>query len=192
MSSIGLTIHHWYIVTTRKRSLGQGYIFRSVCQEFCSQGGVLPQCMLGYPPLGPGTPQEQISQDQAPPEADPPGTVHAGRYGLQVGGILYFHLVLSLFSLFSRFGIFPVTQTVKVAYTKVCSLCVHADNRFTVHGHSTCSRGKSGKSHLYGLSQYDSLSGLLLRTITLVHKIRAMTEVFIRDRPTLVLSFLYP
>ena len=26
-------------ITTRKRSLGQGNIFTSVCQEFCSQGG---------------------------------------------------------------------------------------------------------------------------------------------------------
>ena len=31
-----------------KWSLGQGNIFRSVCQEFCSQGGGLPHCMLGY------------------------------------------------------------------------------------------------------------------------------------------------
>ena len=43
------------LITARKRSLGQGNIFSSVCQEFCSQGG-LPQCMLGYhPPPEPGT-----------------------------------------------------------------------------------------------------------------------------------------
>ena len=29
-----------FLVTARKRSLGQGNIFRSVCQEFCPQGGV--------------------------------------------------------------------------------------------------------------------------------------------------------
>ena len=29
------------LITARKRSLGQGYIFRSVCQEFCPQGGCL-------------------------------------------------------------------------------------------------------------------------------------------------------
>ena len=36
----------WYkrIITARKRSLGQGNIFTSVCQEFCSR--------LGVPPLG--------------------------------------------------------------------------------------------------------------------------------------------
>ena len=54
------------IFTARKRSLGQDSIFRSVCQEFCSQGGeeylgrypsqhqVHPQHQV--PPLGPGTP----------------------------------------------------------------------------------------------------------------------------------------
>ena len=31
----------WLIITARKRSLGQGNIFTSVCQEFCSQGGCL-------------------------------------------------------------------------------------------------------------------------------------------------------
>ena len=28
-----------YIFTARKRSLGQGNIFRSMCQEFCPRGG---------------------------------------------------------------------------------------------------------------------------------------------------------
>ena len=40
---------YMHIITTRKRSLGQGNIFSSVCQEFCLQGG-LPQCMLGCQP----------------------------------------------------------------------------------------------------------------------------------------------
>ena len=40
--------------------LGQGNIFRSMCQEFCSQGG-LPHCMLEYTPLPPK------DQRQAPP-----------------------------------------------------------------------------------------------------------------------------
>ena len=48
------------IITGRKRSLGQGNIFRSVCQEFCPRGGmcgwggacmarghVLGACMVG-------------------------------------------------------------------------------------------------------------------------------------------------
>ena len=33
-------------ITARKRSLGQGNIFRSVCQEFCSQTGVVSQHAL--------------------------------------------------------------------------------------------------------------------------------------------------
>ena len=72
-------------------NLGQGNIFRSVCQEFCSQGG-LPHCMLGYthwtrgrhPAMSRHPPQEQIPQDQ---RQAPPGTVHAGRYGQQVSGM---------------------------------------------------------------------------------------------------------
>ena len=42
--------------------LGQGNIFRSVCQEFCplGGGGCLPQCMLGYTHLlGSRPPREQ-------------------------------------------------------------------------------------------------------------------------------------
>ena len=35
-----------YIITARKRSLGQGNIFSSVCQEFCSQGVVASQHAL--------------------------------------------------------------------------------------------------------------------------------------------------
>ena len=35
------TYHAETIITARKRSLGQGYIFRSTCQEFCSQGRVV-------------------------------------------------------------------------------------------------------------------------------------------------------
>ena len=77
-----------FIFIARKRSLGQGNIFSSVCQEFCSQGVCLSTCWDTIPPrtrhppsgadtlleqapprsrhlLGPGTP---------PPGADtPPG-----------------------------------------------------------------------------------------------------------------------
>ena len=56
-----------YIITTCKRSLGQGNIFSSMCQEFCSQGGVcLSACWDTTTPLGPGT-----SLEQTPPG---PGT----------------------------------------------------------------------------------------------------------------------
>ena len=60
-----------YIFTSRKRSLGQSNIFRSVCEEFCSQGGGLPQCMLRYPlGLGRHPPTRQAPPNwtrQAPP-----------------------------------------------------------------------------------------------------------------------------
>ena len=66
------------IFTARKRSLGQGNIFSSVCQEFYSQGGVPRQVppRAGTPPWA-GTPPAQVH----PPEA-----VHAGRYEQQAGG----------------------------------------------------------------------------------------------------------
>ena len=56
--------------------LRKGNVFTSVCQEFCPQGG-LPQCMLGYTPLGGQTPQRQtphagIHPGQAPPGGSPP------------------------------------------------------------------------------------------------------------------------
>ena len=78
------------VFTAHKRSLGQGNIFSSVCQEFCSQGG-LPQCMLGYHhhptplPSRAGTPKDQALPLE--PGTPPPCAVHAGRYGQQAGGM---------------------------------------------------------------------------------------------------------
>ena len=70
----------------------QGNIFRSVCQEFCSQGGGgMPHCMLGYPTAPPGSrppgadPLGAEPPSRHPPEQTPPGAVHAGRYGQQAG-----------------------------------------------------------------------------------------------------------
>ena len=66
------------VFTARKQSLGQGNIFIGVCQEFCSQGGFLPQCMLRYTPPA----QEQTPPGSRPPRADtpqsrrPPGSRH--------------------------------------------------------------------------------------------------------------------
>ena len=88
--------------------MGQGNIFRSVCQEFCSQGG--GETWAGTPtprtryspwdqvhphepgtPLGPGTPPRNrcpLPRDQVHPQdqVPPTGAVHAGRYGQQAGG----------------------------------------------------------------------------------------------------------
>ena len=58
------------LITARKRSLGQGNIFSSVCQEFCPQEGGIPACPPDQTPPGAGIPP-----DQAPPPLgpDPPG-----------------------------------------------------------------------------------------------------------------------
>ena len=51
---------------------GQGNIFTPVCHSFCSQGGSLPQCMLGYPPEQ--TPPGADTHDTPPPgQQTPPG-----------------------------------------------------------------------------------------------------------------------
>ena len=58
----------------RKRSLVQGNIFRSVCQEFYSQVAGLPQCM--HPPLPPGTRHPPRTRQVPPRTRHPlgPGT----------------------------------------------------------------------------------------------------------------------
>ena len=66
---LGYSCSLWFMFsacffTVRKRSLGQGNIFRSVCQEFCPQGG---STWAGTPPPGPGTPLARYT---------PPGQVH--------------------------------------------------------------------------------------------------------------------
>ena len=73
---------HSCFITARKRSLGQGNIFSSVCQEFCPRGG-LPQCMLGYHLPGPDSPPP----NQTPQTRHPPCAVHAERYGQRAGGM---------------------------------------------------------------------------------------------------------
>ena len=62
------------VFTARKQSLGQGNIFIGVCQEFCSQGEFLPQCMLRYTPPPPRSrhPPGADPPEQTPPRADAP------------------------------------------------------------------------------------------------------------------------
>ena len=45
------TVNYKDIITTRKRSLGHGNVFESVCQSFYSQGGL---CMMSLPVWLPG------------------------------------------------------------------------------------------------------------------------------------------
>ena len=62
----------WYlvrmtIITTRKRTLGQGNIFVGMCQQFCSQGvsasvhvGISPQEQDHAPPWDQAPPRDQV------------------------------------------------------------------------------------------------------------------------------------
>ena len=62
---------HYVFITARKRSLGQGNIFRSVCQEFCSQRGLsAPGGCLVWRGLFPGG---CVSVPGGMPGGDPPG-----------------------------------------------------------------------------------------------------------------------
>ena len=88
LAAILHVVGNWSLFTARKRSLGQGNIFRSVCQEFCSQGGVPGRVPPGtrytpwdqvHPPRTRYTPQDQVHpQDQAHPLG--PGTPPRTRY----------------------------------------------------------------------------------------------------------------
>ena len=78
------------LITDRKRSLGQGNIFRSVCQEFCPQRGSTragtPSSWAGIPPwqvypLGRYTPRAGTPLVGTPPRQYTP----LGRYTLQAG-----------------------------------------------------------------------------------------------------------
>ena len=79
----------WNTYLPPATKLGQGNIFRSLCQEFCSRGD-LAHCILGYHPDQRQTPKRQTPQQQPPssrppkeqttPVADPSGAVYAGRY----------------------------------------------------------------------------------------------------------------
>ena len=103
-----------WLVTTRKRSLGQGNIFTPVCHSV--HRGSLPQCMLGYQPPGimHPSPRDHAPPDHTPPPQDhvpprdhapprtihppPPGTEHAGRYGQRAGGTHHTEMQSCLFT----------------------------------------------------------------------------------------------
>ena len=65
------------IITARKRSLGQGNIFRSVCQEFCPPGG--GSTWAGTPP------SRYTPRTRYPPGRYPPGTRCTPRAGTPPG-----------------------------------------------------------------------------------------------------------
>ena len=57
--------------------LRKGNALTPVCQSFCSDGGCLPQCMLGY------TPWADTPPGQTPPGRHPPGRYPPGQTPLQ-------------------------------------------------------------------------------------------------------------
>ena len=79
------SFYQWRVIfTARKRSLGQGNIFSSVCQEFCSRGG---GTWAGTPPGQVHPPGRYTPQAGTPPWAGtPPGRyTPLGRYTPQAG-----------------------------------------------------------------------------------------------------------
>ena len=94
-SDLWLFQFHSSFVTARKRSLGQGNIFSSVCQEFCLSTCWDTPWSRHPPPRGTRHPP----RDQAPP-----CTVHAGRFGQQAGGMhptgmqSCFHMILVIWT----------------------------------------------------------------------------------------------
>ena len=74
-----------------QRSCGQCNIFTPICHSFCSQGGGLPQCMLGYPPPRSRHPPRADPPWTRPPRADTPRSRHpppkqTPAYGLRAAG----------------------------------------------------------------------------------------------------------
>ena len=80
-----------------QRSCGQGNIFTPVCHSFCSEGGCLPQCMLGYhlppreqtplgaePPMSRPPPRDQTHTPGA--DTTPPPGKLTPEYGLRAAG----------------------------------------------------------------------------------------------------------
>ena len=115
ISCNGILAHTHHIITARKRSLGQGDIFSSVCQEFCPQGG-LPQCMLGYHPPGtrlppgsdtprPGTPRPSTPLRSASWEI----RSRSGRYASYWNAIFF----VFVFSLYTCKNILKTTMSIR-------------------------------------------------------------------------------
>ena len=73
-------------ITARKRSLGKGNIFSSVCQEFCPRGGVCLSARWDTTCPPPGGADTHLRAD-TPQDQAPPCAVHAGIYGQQAGGM---------------------------------------------------------------------------------------------------------
>ena len=86
-----IRLSFFLFITTRKRSLGQGNIFSSVCQEFCSQGGI-PACIAGGIPACLAGLQGVVSQHALQvSRPTPKGEVEGSGQGRSVGGCFQVH-----------------------------------------------------------------------------------------------------
>ena len=84
--SLNSLVNNSLSIGTSNRSLGQGNVFTSVCQSFCSQGYA---CMPPgtYAPLGMHDSPSPVTQAPMPPgHARPPGMHTPPRDGQCVGG----------------------------------------------------------------------------------------------------------
>ena len=149
---------HEKIITARKRSLGLGNIFSSLCQEFCTWGVCLRVCWDTPIPGSTHPPGADIptwadtpSGSRHPPGADPPGAdhpyaVHAGRYGQQAGGKHPTGMQSCFWNMNRRIGIFWYTahcqKTLKIIidWAKPCYLLVEDPfgNIFALWMHWIC------------------------------------------------------
>ena len=66
----------WMLITARKRSLGQGDIFSSVCHELCKQGGSVSVHAGIHPPPEANTPGSSHPRPDSPQEQNLPETGH--------------------------------------------------------------------------------------------------------------------
>ena len=74
--------------------LRKGNILTPVCQSFCSDGGCLPQCMLGY------TPWADTPPGQTPPGRHPPGRYPPGQTPLQTPPLQMVRILLECILVF--------------------------------------------------------------------------------------------
>ena len=92
------------IVTARKRSLGQGNIFSSVCQEFCSPGGGF--CLSACWDTTPSPRSRHPPWDQAPPRAQCMLGDTVGRYASYSNAILFHNILWQNSVFFQRLSNF--------------------------------------------------------------------------------------
>ena len=109
---VGLIPKLTMLITARKRGLGQGNSFRSVCQEFCPRGGGADkETALARRPPGKETLSKETPQARRPPkQGDPPGKETPPRQGDPAGNTR--------------------TGTVNVRAVRILLECIHQETTF--------------------------------------------------------------